>query len=434
MKVLALTHAHLNKRGLSPVSCERADSITGTWAEKLHWDVDVVHTKDTKWAGIWPDGKGLKINIISADPPIGLMQTPPQLFAAAIRELIAKRNFSGLFSLIYKRIAKRLRHRLATNGWAWSSELVDAKKWGNYLAKLPAIEAKRYDFLFVCVGYSDEYLLQTALTICEQFKIPMAVDFRDLWSDHHDPNRFSTRQKQLILVQEKRLLKKTVLISVPQKHMMVLLNKWVQCPVCHVPHSAYMDPAWEDGQSTSAEFRMLYAGKLYAGGPGLKMLMELLKKLAGTKTSIPVRCVFYVDDTKSLKELAAQYGITNIISVNEWIAPSELWKELRSAHLLVIPDSGVAENYPLMPTKTFQYAFTGRQLLCLLEFRNDEIESFLNQQNAGIACYDADSGYQWILNLMKDNKQYNELPPIRNLPTRDIIAANFGREIEKIIA
>jgi len=433
MKVLALTHAHLNKRGLSPVSCERADSITGTWAERLHWDVDVVHTSDTKWVGIWPDGAGLKINIIPATAPDGLMQTAPQLFSATMKALITQRNFMGIFGLTCRRAAKRLRHLLTTNGWARSRELVNAEKWGNYLAKVPAISTKKYDFLFVCVGYGDEYLLQTALTISEQFKVPMVVDFRDLWSEHHDPDRFTEKERKLIRRQEKRLLKNTKLISVPQKHLKLLVDKWSACPVYHLPHSAYVDPAWQDGRVIDKEFRILYSGKLYASGPGISMLLDLMKILPREVCAKPVSWHFYVDETATLRKRIEEQGITGNIVINEWTSPALLWQEIRSAHLLVIIDSSTLENYPILLTKTFQYAFSGRQILCLQKYNNPEMEEFLEYHDAGLVTTQVADAAAWITRMVLSGTLYESLPPLRNIPQREDVAEQFGHEVEKVL-
>src|ERR1700744_5014948 len=130
MKVLSLTHAQLNLEGLSPVSCERADSIVGTWADRLSWDIDVIHTANAKWPGIWPGGKGLKINIITATPPDGLLMGNPQLFSTTLKTMVAKKQLAGAASLVTNRVRKRLRATLSAKGFVYPHELHVAKKWG----------------------------------------------------------------------------------------------------------------------------------------------------------------------------------------------------------------------------------------------------------------------------------------------------------------
>jgi glycosyltransferase involved in cell wall biosynthesis len=434
MKILALTHAHLAPDGLSPVSCERADSITGIWAAKLNWDVDVIYTKNTKWRGIWPGGKGLKINIINADAPEGLMMGEPQLFSATLKTQISQKQYSNALSLVSNRIRKRIRSVLSNNNFALPHQLSAGRKWGVYLSSLSLINQNKYDYIFVSAGYGDEYLLQTGLVLSKKLHVPMIVDFRDLWSEHHDPTRFTPAQKKQIHNHEKKLLTTTALISVPQKHMKVLLDKWVPAPVYHLPHSPYIGKDWKDGHVVSNEFRILYAGKLYANGPGITMLLELIRKLSETTLPKPFTCHFFVDDTATLKKLVDKYGIANKIMINEWVSPWELWQNLRSAHLLVIIDSSTEENYPILLTKTFQYAYSGRQLLCLQQHRNDEMKEFLDLHRAGAVFTDTDEAVKWVTQLSAGHTQYEALPPLRDIPTREDVAEQFGKEIESLHA
>lgn len=434
MNILSLTHAHLNTEGLSPVSCERADSLVGTWSERLNWNIDTIHTKNTKWRGIWPGGNGLKINIIQVEAPGNLMMTVPQIFSITLKTLLAKKQYIGAVRMVVKRIHKRLRATLAKNGLALPHELSVAKKWGAYLSTLSNIKNKKYDYIFVCVGSGDEYLLQTGLILSKKLHIPMFVDLRDLWSNYHDPGRFTDKQRKQIRSYEKKLLVTTVLISTPQKHYITLLKKWTNIPLYHLPHSAYVGKGWEDGQVIRDEFRMLYAGKLYANGPGIIMLMELIKKLSQITLYKPFKCHFFVDDTKTLEQLAAKYGISDTIVINTWIHPWQLWKNTRSAHLLVIIDSATEENHPLLLTKTFQCAYSGQQLLCLQQYNNIEMQEFLDEHNAGATFTDTDEAKKWIVQLSAEKKQYESLPPLRNIPMRENVAEKYGREIEMLRA
>ena len=434
MNVLALTHAHLTADGLSPVSCERADSVTGTWAGKMGWNVDVIHTKNTKWRGIWPGGKDLKINIITADAPKELMMGEPQLFSTQLKAHLAKKNIGGAASLVGSRIVKRTHIALTQKGILMPYELKLAEKWADYLLTTTGISSKKYDFIFVCVGYGDEYLLQTGLTISRKLNIPMVVDFRDLWSEHHDPHRFTAAEKSRIRRYEKKLLATTVLISVPQKHMKVLLDRWVHCPTYHLAHSAYVGKDWEDGSVVSNEFRMLYAGKLYPNGPGIRMLLEVIKKVAAMPLSKPFRCHFFVDESPVLKKLADEYGVADNIVINDWVSPWQLWKNTRSAHLLVIIDSATEENYPVLLTKTFQYAYSGQQLLCLLKYENNEMREFLDKYNAGMVTTHVDEAVKFVTQLAANKSIYEALPPLRNVAKREDIAAAYGMAIEKVIA
>lgn len=433
MRVLALTHAHLTPDGLSPVSCERADSIIGTWAEQLHWEVDAVHTKNTKWRGIWPDGKGLKINIITEQAPAGLMMGPQELFSQTVKKLLAGKKILPLASLVAKRMAKRLRAKLADAGLAMPVEMVKAKHWGRYLYSHTTIRDHKYDFIFACVGHGDEYLLQTALTLSELLHAPMVVDFRDLWSEHHEENRFTDKQRKLVRKYEHRLLANTILLSVPQKPMAAKFKEYLKIPVHLTSHSAHTESNWEDGKVVSDEFWMLYAGKIYAGNPGLDMLLSLLQKFAVENLPRPLKCHFFIDDTASFKKTVDQKGIARNVVIHEWVTPAAIWKEMRSAHLLLIFDGGFFRGMPLIMTKTYQYAYTGRPILALAKNGNETYEEFFKQYNAGKVCTTVDDAYQWIKELMADERQYKSMPPLRKVPTRAETAIEFALAAENLL-
>jgi glycosyltransferase involved in cell wall biosynthesis len=432
MRVLALTHAQLTPDGLSPVSCERADSIVGAWGARLGWDIDVVHTKGTKWRGIWPGGKGMKISIVEEAAPAALLMGTPELFSVTAKRLLKQNNIGGIISLFTGRIRKKVRAALSAKGMMYPYEMHIGAQWGEVLAQSRNLRQKKYDFLFACIGYGDEYLLVTAKVLSDKLGIPMVVDFRDLWSQHHEPERFNAKQRQQLRKYEHALLKNTVMASVPQPHMRKLLEEWCPAPVHISSHSAYIGPAWKDGEVVSDEFRVLYAGKLYPG-PVLEMLMQILKRVANEKLAKPVKYRFFVDNTTRLKELVKEYGIREQMEINEWASPEQLWKELRSAHLLINLHLDLGD-YPIITTKSFQYAATGRDMIAINKNHNSAYEDFMQRYNAGHVTYSVDDAVSWVKQYAQNEKLYKELPPLRNVPTREEEGVKYGQAIAQVIS
>lgn len=433
MRVLSLTHAHLNPEGLSPVSCERADSFTGMWGQELNWSVDVVHTSHTKWRGPWPNGDGLKVNIIHQEAPHGLIMSAPVLFSVTVKKLLAQKNIGGLFSAFIKRISKRVRHVLSAEGFVFPYEIMLAEKWGAYLAASEAITTGKYDFIFVCIGFGDEYLLQTALTLSGKLGVPMVVDFRDLWADHHEAGRFTNKQRKLVRKYEQRLLSRTILVSAPQKPMVAYLQDRFNIPAHLASHSAYIESGWEDGRVIQDEFRLLYSGKIYWGNKGLTMIIDLVKKLSLEKLIKPVKCYFFVDDPARLNEVFLEMGISDHVVVSGWITPSALWKEIRSAHALLTFDSGMQGGMPLLMTKVYQYAYSGRAVLAMCPYGNSNYEDFFNASQSGSVCTTADEALQRVKNLVNDEQQYQLMPNFRKILSRTEVAIEFGRRIESVM-
>jgi hypothetical protein len=433
MNILALTHAHLKPDGLSPVSCERADSIVAAWGAELKWDVDIIQTHGTRWAGIWPDGKGLKANIISPVAPKRLMMVPEELFSDTVKSLLRKKQLRGVLNGVAKKVAHRLRGFLAKKGFVYPAELLKAEQWGLYLGGIKEIVHKKYDFIFVCVGYGDEYLLQTALTLSKKLHTSMVVDFRDLWSNHHDTHRFTEKQRKIIRKYEFRLLSNTILLSVPQKPMAEKLEQYLNIPVHITSHSAHINENWPDGEVVVDELRLLYAGKVYAGNEGLTMLLEMLQKLALEKLIKPLKCHFFVDDCEALENLMSGMGIEHIVMIHSWVTPEAIWKEMRSAHILLVFDGGFYQRMPLLMTKTFQYAHSGRPILALSKYGNTTYDTFFKTFDAGVVCQTVNEAAKWVKKISENEKLYQVMPPLKKVPMRREMAIEFARAIENIL-
>jgi glycosyltransferase involved in cell wall biosynthesis len=355
----------------------------------------------------------------------------PPVFTSELRRHVKNGAYGDCGKLVVSRVREKAQY-LFHSRQALTVPLVKGRRWGRILASQNFNEAK-YDIIFLTVGFGDEYLLETAKILSDKLKIPMVVDFRDLWSEHHNQDRFTDEERRLIRGYESRLLANAVLVSVPQQEMVKRLNNWVKKDVCLFSHSAYVAPEWRDGQVVSDEFRMLYAGKLYGDGPGINMLLQLLSRLVAKHPNKKISCHFYIDTPEKLTTLVQQQGLGDHVVVNGWIAPDALWRELRSAHLLVVTDSGVAEDFPIVPTKTFQYAHTGRQILSLEKHQNPAMEAFLKQYEAGKTFSGIDDACEWVAELMRNEHLYTVMPALRQVPLRNDAALNLAADITRVL-
>lgn len=432
MKVLALTHAHLIKDGLSPVSCERADSVAFSWVTQLKWEVDIVYTSGTQWRGIWPNGKGVSAGILEILPPPGCLLDVQPLFFNELKAHLKKGKPGSALKLMSNRLQLRLRSFLSER-YVIDRAMEKAAKWGKYIGTKSDVRDRKYDLIFLTVGYGDEYLLQTAYTLSVLLNIPFVVDFRDLWSDHHEQRRFSPAQKKHIKSLEKKFLERALLISAPGTHMLELLH-WTKKEYFHLPHCAFKEDKWADGVPNTDIFTCLYAGKLYKSSEGLQMLLSVIKEIGSKKMYRPFKCLFYIDDIDALSLMVKQKGIEDFVEIYGWVSPEVLWQKLRSAHVLVTYDSCLPDNYPILPTKTVQYAYSGRKILSLKQYPDGAIESFLSSYNAGVICYNTIDAATWLADYSFNKELYTEMPELRaDVPERISFAKKYGEKIEEIL-
>jgi glycosyltransferase involved in cell wall biosynthesis len=374
----------------------------------------------------------MKINIVEEAAHASLMMGTPELFSVTARRLLKQKNIAGIFPLVAGRLKKKLRAALSSKGLAYPYEMHIGEEWGNVLSQSKNFTKKKYDFIFACIGYGDEYLLVTAKALSDKLGIPMVVDFRDLWSQHHEPERFTARQRIQLRKYEEKLLENTIMASVPQPHMRKLLEEWCPAPVHISSHSAYIDPSWKDGEVIKDEFRILYAGKLYPGAV-LEMLMQILKRVANEKLAKPVKFRFFTDNTQRLKQLVKEYGVEQQMEINEWAAPGQLWRELRSAHLLINLHLDLGD-YPIITTKSFQYAATGRDMIAINKTHNPAYEDFMAKYHAGHVTYSVDDAVAWIKQYSQNETLYKELPALRTVPTREEEGVKYGQAIAHLIS
>lgn len=418
MKVLALTHAHLDKAGLSPVSCERADGFVYTWIMRCKWAVDIVYTKDTKWGGPWGNGIGLNANVITVSP--GSLMISEGSFKYRIKSCFKEFRIGELMQMFGERVYAQLCFYFPLP----KVSFLKARFWASTISKCLV---DKYDFIFVSSGRGDEYLLETGFRLSKKLSIPLVIDFRDLFSAHHDAQRFTIKQRIQFKKYERKIFERTVLISTPQLQDVDLLSTYAGTSVIQVSHSYYIRPEWNNDVQEPNEFCITYTGKLYASSPGYRLFLDFVRAI-----NLRFKRVFFqifTDQPEAIQKDVNTKNLKNVV-ISSWKTPQEIWRHLRQARVVLIYNSSVGEGRSLLPTKAFISAATGNKILFLYSYFDQAVENFVQEYNCGIQVQSVDNAVKWFernyVDTTMELKKLNEL-----IPERLMVSYQFGLSIEK---
>jgi hypothetical protein len=417
LKVLALTHAQLNSNGLSPVSCERADGFVFAWVTRCKWQVDIIYTEGTIWAGPWADGVGLPVNVIHVSPTDLIFQS--ESFRFQIKFYLRALKFKQFFLLLIERFYSQMCFYFPLP----KLPFFKARLWANKVVRKLHTD---YDLIFVSSGRGDEYLLETGYRLSKLISAPLVIDFRDLFSEHHDKSRFNEVQRRNFKNFELKVFKRTLLISTPQAQDVELLSAYATPPVVQVPHSYYILPEWEQNLEAPTEFVVSYAGKLYSDSDGYKLFLDFIKIINSKYKKVFFKV--FTNEVNVINTDIKKYDLTNI-SVFSWQTPDLIWREMRKSRLSLIYNSSVAEGRNLLPTKAIMSAATGNSVLFLFSYYDKAVAGFLATYNCGGQFTTIDKAIEWFEELYKKSdltiKQIN-----LSLPERMEVGYNFGLSIE----
>jgi hypothetical protein len=197
-------------------------------------------------------------------------------------------------------------------------------------------------------------------------RVPWIADFRDLWTQNVHSRMHTSRL--LRIRQEKRVLKSTdALVTVSSPWADRLKKRYPSKPIYTITNG--FDPA--DFESRPSEltdyFSITYAGQLYNGKRDPTPLFDVIRELIQEQILRPgeVRLRFYGPKEMWLPALIAQYGLREIVELNDIIPRNEvLRREMESQILLLLGWSDLSETGQ-HTGKLFEYLGAGRPILAV---------------------------------------------------------------------
>lgn len=423
MRALFLTHAHLQKNGLSPVSCERADGFAYIWAKELGWDLDIVHSLGTDWVGPWKEGKGLNSQIIIINPNRLLFEGERvvNLFLKKVRSL----DFYGVLITIIERLYIHLSIRL---NWL-SLDFVKARFWGKKIYKI--LSDRKYDFIFLSVGNGDEYLMETGFVISKRSNTPLIIDFRDLYAHHHAGSDLPVRRILKKKEYELKIFERTILLSTPQFQDVEIMKTYAGVKVLHVSHCYHVDPTWKVDRQMNSIFTITYTGKLYPNGEGYGLFLKFVAAVQ-FKYGFQARIKVFTNEPEQLELDLKRNNLIDCVEVYGWQPLDVIWGELVRSDVILIYNSKIIKGRNLLPTKSFISAASGSPILFLYSYLDLAVSDFLLKYKCGIQTHSVEDALLeldkiYILRNCGHKKNFNSY-----VPTRKDVSLSFAQEILKL--
>lgn len=423
MRVLFLTHAHLKKDGLSPVSCERADGFAYIWKKELEWDLDIVHTLGTKWYGPWGGGETLGCRIIEIDPNRLLFEQ--RKFVNLFSEKVKKLDFYGILITAIERLYTHLSIRLQ---WL-SLDFVKARLWGGKIHE--ALGDKKYDFIFLSVGNGDEYLMEAGFVISKKLNTPLVIDFRDLYAYHHAGADLPDDRVQKRKKYELKIFKQAILISTPQSQDVEILNTYSSVKVLHVSHCYYVDPTWKVEMRKNPTFTITYIGKLYSNGEGYPLFLKFVAAVQSQYGS-QMRVKVFTNEPEKLEADLTRMNLMDSVDVFGWQPLNLIWAELLRSDMILIYNQKISGGRSLLPTKSFISAASGAPLLFLYSYFDTAVSDFLLKYKCGVQTESVDEAMVELDRIWASRKDKSTNSLNLSIPTRKEVSLNFAAEILKL--
>lgn len=282
------------------------------------------------------------------------------------------------------------------------------------------VNVAEYDVIFCSTCYY--FPLQTTMYLARQYNKPFVVDIRDLAEQfgnlpyhthtvgsarainqwiHRIFTQWNIRKRNKVLTAADEV----ITISPWHRDLLAHIN-----PKTHLIYNGFDEQEFYPRDIKSDSFIISYAGKIYNllfRDP--RLLFEALQQLLVEQPTMRqnLRLIFHIDGVsiEPLRELAAQYGLTEVCEVNGYIPKSELLPLLhRSSILLVLTCQSTPEGaHGIMGTKFYEALGVEKPVLCV---RSDEecLAQVINETQAGLAGSDAQSVKKYIDTIYREWK------------------------------
>ena len=266
--------------------------------------------------------------------------------------------------------------------------------------------------------------------LARRLGVPWIAELRDLWADNPYEDRHPILRPFLERLARRTLASAQACVAVTscaQKALQQITSR----PVA-LSYNGY-DPAdfSELGRTEPFDPKRLtivHAGVIYPGRRDPGPLFEAISQLGARRAEI--RCLFYHDETNSVRDLAARYGVESSVEIKDRVARAEILQIERAVDVLLECRWRDPTGDGVIPGKLFEYIGARRPILSLGSLTGEAAE-IVRTNGLGLASNDPDEIKQQLLKWLDEKARTGRLS---DLPSR--IDDQFCRraQFEKIDA
>jgi len=265
------------------------------------------------------------------------------------------------------------------------------------------ISNNRTDIIFSSFGPPSSHIVASKLS--KLSKIPWVADYRDLWSWNH----VQKRNKIIQFYEEKyeRYILKGAdhFITVSQD-----LSKQLKCFLntdkVSVIHNGYDSETYQRLIPRKLnKFTICYTGNLYPHQdphPLLVSIQKMKKETVLDSNCFKVR--FNGINLNNIEQLAQNYGVSDIVTCQGYIPHNEAIQNQVDSDILLLFGWKQTHQKGILTGKLFEYLGAKKPILCIGP-GNDEIETILNQTNAGHYCRNEQETFDTLNNWINQWKK-----------------------------
>jgi len=237
-----------------------------------------------------------------------------------------------------------------------------------YLTAKRILKKIRHDIIYVSCPPFPQTL--TALLLKLHYKIPLVVDFRDVWAQ--DPYVEGSKLKKAVYKWIFPFLENIVISrsdSLIFSSESALLAYKVKYPGCAgkmrvIPNGFDEDDFHTYKPSGSQEvIRVLYAGRFGVGDRDPELIMQALAILNGENA--PLRFTFVGDNSPVLSALVEKYGLAAVTEIKSQMPHDALVNMMGSFDVLFLYQENSTSRITPVAGKTYEYLRAGKPILAV---------------------------------------------------------------------
>ena len=237
----------------------------------------------------------------------------------------------------------------------------------------------------VMVSYGNEDALRLACYIHKKYKLPLIIDYRDLWYDNLYAN-WTPLDKLIIYFLEKRIIKKAKLITTVSKNLAEQLAGRYHVKA-NVIYNGYFDfikqYAVRFDKPNIATTTFCYCGSLYGGIQPIEVFYPLLAENQNFYLNI---AVLDEVDRELVESLNAQYCVRDQVTIYFNLSYEKAIALEKQADFLLFLNrlDGVAKG--VLTGKLFEYMALGNKIIGI-GHPGDEAGELIRQYSLGCYCH-----------------------------------------------